>query len=255
LLPPLPARECRYPVSFIGEAHGNRRQRVQYLLDRGISVSCFGHGWPHGPVSADDVPKIMRNSVISLNFANSRGRRNQIKARTFEVPGAGGFLLTEPAPFLENWYAPDLEIAVFRSDRELVQKIEFYLSQPDIRDRIAAAGFERTRNDHTYEKRLQHVLGFALHAKAADKGYPDKHVARPERKRGVPFCAGRSVSSKGVRLMRLIRWALVLMCTRIWGHDRGVRAARRIVFELSWRLAKEKTFSQSGWPGRMFPEL
>ena len=43
------------------------------------------------------IPEIMRQSVISLNFSNSRQGR-QIKARTFEVPGAGGFLMTETAP-------------------------------------------------------------------------------------------------------------------------------------------------------------
>ncbi|MFH0997438.1 MAG: glycosyltransferase [Pseudomonadota bacterium] len=254
LVPPLLSHECRYPVSFIGEAHGNRRQRIQYLLDQGIPVACFGHGWPHGPVSADDVPKIMRNSVISLNFANSRGQQNQIKARTFEVPGAGGFLLTEPAPYLDNWYIPDQEIVVFQSDRDLVQKIKYYLSHPAIRDRIAAAGFERTCNDHTYEKRLQLVLGYALNAKNADVRNPGEHPAKRMRNDAFSFTC-RLSPSKAERLSHLIRQILVWGCNRIWGQTRGLRAARRIIFELSWRLAKEKTFSQSGWPARMFPEL
>lgn len=254
LFPPLMSHQCPYPVSFIGEAHGNRKQRIQRLLDQGIRVSCFGHGWPHGPVPADDIPIIMRNSVISLNFANSRGRQNQIKARTFEVPGAGGFLLTESAPHLENWYVPDREIAVYQSDQELAEKIKFYLSHPDTRDRIAAAGFQRTSNDHTYERRLQLVLSYALHAKAADMQNPDGQPVRPERKRPL-FNASMSFSSKAERLNRLIRRVLVWGCSCIWGHVRGLRAARRIVFELSWRLAGEKTFSQSGWPARIFPDL
>jgi len=254
LVPPLLSHECRYPVSFIGEAHGNRQQRIQYLLDQGIPVACFGHGWPHGPVSADDVPRIMRNSVISLNFANSRGRQNQIKARTFEVPGAGGFLLTESAPYLDNWYIPDQEIVVFQSDQDLVQKIKYYLSHPAIRDRIAAAGFERTHNDHTYEKRLQLVLGYALNAKNADVRNLGEHPAKRMRDDALSFTC-RPSPSKAERLSHLIRQILVWGCNRIWGQARGLRAARRIIFELSWRLAKEKTFSQSGWPARMFPEL
>ena len=252
---PLFSRECRYPVSFIGEAHGNRKKRIQYLLDQGVPVACFGHGWTHGAVSADDVPEIMRNSVISLNFANSRGRRNQIKARTFEVPGAGGFLLTDPAPYLENWYIPDQEIVVFQSDPDLVQKIKFYLSHPDIRDRIAAAGFERTCNDHTYEKRLQLILDYALHAKGDFMQNPVDRSAWPERTMNALFADSETDKLKSERLCCLIRQFLVRGCNRIWGHGRGLRAARRIVFELSWRLAKEKTFSKSGWPARMFPEL
>jgi spore maturation protein CgeB len=162
--------------------------------------------------------------------------------------------LTEPAPLLENWYVPDLEIAVFQSDQELVQKIKFYLSQPDIRDRIAAAGFKRTSKDHTYEKRLQLVLSYALQAKEAEMQNPGEQPARPEKRR-VPLYTGKPVPSKTEQLIRLIRWVLVWGCSRIWGQGRGLRAARRIVFELSWRLAKEKTFSRSGWPARMFPEL
>ncbi len=255
LFPPLFSRECCYPVSFIGEAHGNRKQRIQYLLDQGIPVACFGHGWPHGAVSADDVPNIMRNSVISLNFANSRGRRNQIKARTFEVPGAGGFLLTDPSPYLDNWYTPDQEIVVFHSDQDLVRKIKFYLSHPDIRDRIAGAGFVRTSNDHTYEKRLQSVLNYALHAKDAYLQNPVYQSLRIERSRDALFDASKTDILKSDRLCRLIRQILVRGCNRIWGLGRGLRAARRIIFELSWRLTKEKTFSKSGWPARMFPEL
>lgn len=255
LLPPLLSHQCRYPVSFIGEAHGNRKQRVQLLQKQGVPVSCFGYGWPHGPVSADDVPTIMRNSVISLNFANSRGRQNQIKARSFEVPGAGGFLLTEPAQDLEKWYNPDQEIAVFQNDKDLVKKIKYYLSHPDIRDRIAAAGFERTCSDHTYEKRLKLVLSYALHAKAAYMQNPGDQPPMPEIRRGAVYNANRPDSLKMERLSCLIREVLVWGCSWIWGHGRGLRAARRIVFELSWRLTGEKAFSRSGWPARIFPEL
>jgi spore maturation protein CgeB len=194
----------------------------------------------------------MRNSIISLNFANSRGGQNQIKARTFEVPGAGGFLLSEPSPYLENWYVLDQQIAVFQSDQDLVEKIRFYLSHPDIRDRIAVAGFERTQNDHTYEKRLQLVLNYALQAKNADVRNRSDHPAGPARMR---VSVHSSSKRDGAELLCLLRWILVWGCSRIWGHSRGLRAARRIVFELSWRLVGEKTFSRSGWPARMFPEL
>ena len=68
----------------------------------------------------------------------------------------------------------------------------------------------------------------------------------------IPISPNRG---EGAELLRLLRWILVWGCSRIWGHSRGLRAARRIVFELSWRLVGEKTFSRSGWPARMFPEL
>ena len=78
-------------------------------------------------------------SVISLNFANARGD-NQIKARTFEVPGAGGFLLSEAAVGIEGIYSVDQEIAVFRDEQELAEKIRHFLSHPAERDAITALG-------------------------------------------------------------------------------------------------------------------
>ena len=85
LKPPLPARECRYGVTFVGAAHGTRRKRVEELRAWGVEVQCFGHDWEGGAIKAEDIPRVMRESAISLNFANSSGE-NQIKARTFEVP-------------------------------------------------------------------------------------------------------------------------------------------------------------------------
>ena len=168
---PIPASRCRYPVTFVGTAHGNRRKWVERLQKRGIDVLCYGYGWPNGPVAADEIPRIIRNSIISLNFSNGAkmildGMRtnttNQIKARTFEVPGAGGFLLTEEADGLDRYYVPNKEIAIFHNLEELVGKIRHYLSNPSKRDEVAIAGYERTRSEHTYEQRLDELIDFAI---------------------------------------------------------------------------------------------
>ena len=242
---PLAAKECEYQVSFVGAAHGDRKERIAKLHDHGIGVSCFGYGWPSGPVAAEKIPQIMRKSIISLNFANSRGQ-NQIKARTFEVPGAGGFLLTEFAPGLEKFYSIDNEIDVFSRKEELVEKITYYLSHPDKRNAIARAGFKRTKHEHTYEIRMKEVLDFAISSR-------DRYM-RAFRK---PITYSFDELARAHRVgsvSRLLREMMVLPCVLIWGKERGPRAARRLMFELSWRFFGKKTFSASGWPGRLFPE-
>jgi spore maturation protein CgeB len=243
---PLPAVTCRYGISFVGAAHGNRSAQIRALQQNGIQVTCFGNGWPNGPVSADRIPDIMQNSVISLNFSNAKGE-NQIKARTFEVPGAGGFLLTEHAGGLERYYTAGKEVDVFRNKKEMMDKIEYYLANDDVRDTIARAGFERTRKENTYETRMQTLLEFAL---AAQK----KWLIESGR-------SGRPVSMDTVyqkyyrgRSLKILRGLFLVPCKLLWGEKRGPRALRRITFELSWRLLKERTFSASGLPGRLFPE-
>ena len=88
---PKPADTCEYEVTFVGGANGPRKRWIEGLSDHGIRVTCFGRGWAAGPVDDKDIPEIMNDSVVSIGFTNSRGR-NQIKARTFEVPGAGASL-------------------------------------------------------------------------------------------------------------------------------------------------------------------
>ena len=247
LNPPLKAKKCIYPVTFVGAAHGNRRQQIRHLKSLGVAVTCFGYGWPSGPVSSQDIPKIMRESVISLNFSNASGRGGkQIKARTFEVPGAGGFLLTEYAPGLKTVYEIGKEIDVFYNSKELAEKIQYYLSHPDKRDQMALAGYDRTRSEHTYEGRLKKVIDFALSAKG--------HGAKDEPERlWTSFDQIMRDHAMNFGLL-FLHQAMVLPAVLVWGKTRGPRAARRLVFELSWRLFGQKTFTTSGWPGRMFPE-
>ena len=245
--PPIKAESCIYPVTFIGAAHGNRKRRIKTLKSLGVDVLCFGWGWPSGPVPAEDIPRIVRKSVISLNFSNaSVGGGNQIKARTFEVPGAGGFLLTEYAPGLEDCYRIGREIEAFHNTKELAEKIKYYLCHYDKRDRIAIAGYTRTLLDHTYKIRLKQVIDFALWSK--DQGTTNKE--RPLRASFDQLLRAHDMNFG----LRFLRQALVFPALLVWGKIRGPRAARRLIFEFSWRFFGKKTFTASGWPGRMFPE-
>ena len=77
-----------------------------------------------------------------------------MKARTFEVPGAGAFLLTECVDELEEYYDLDREVVCFNSLDELVERARFYLTHEAARSAIARRGHERTLRDHTYERRF-----------------------------------------------------------------------------------------------------
>ncbi|MEK6398562.1 MAG: hypothetical protein V4734_10790, partial [Terriglobus sp.] len=66
---PKPSAECRYDVSFVGTKYGEREAVMERLCAAGINVTCFGFGWPNGPVETEDIPRIMRDSRISLNFS------------------------------------------------------------------------------------------------------------------------------------------------------------------------------------------
>jgi len=79
---------------------------------------------------------------------------SQIKGRSFEVPGCGGFLLSDPAEDLASYYAAGREVALFGGTEDLVRQAVHYLRHEEERAAIARAGHERTVREHTYVHRF-----------------------------------------------------------------------------------------------------
>ena len=252
---PLPASKCRYLVTFVGSAYGNRPRWIASLKKRGIEVACFGYGWPNGPVKAEEIPRILRDSVVSLNFGDSGlhmgrfgfYRSRQIKARVFEVPGAGGCLLTETAPHLSSYYVSGREIVTFDGIDDLAEKVNWFRLHPEDRDVIALAGYERTVQEHTYEirfsKLLETVTQYHVSAKIKQDGncnFDRQWFAGLRRRHEIGW------------LLQAFRLGAIKVFSLFLGPRRGPRAARRLVYELSWRLFGRRTFTSAGLPGRMF---
>lgn len=184
-----------YDVTFVGNPHGVRKKMIKKLKKAGINVVCFGKGWPNGPISIEEKIRIISQSKINLNFAESSGilwkqlallfvhrnfdrsiginnplkwydnfltlltqKRKQIKGRIFKILGCGGFLLTGYAEKMEELYTPDKEIVFFHNFNELVKKIKYYLAHDKEREKIARAGYERSLKDHTLEKRFNEIF-------------------------------------------------------------------------------------------------
>lgn len=81
-----------------------------------------------------------------------------IKARTFEVPSCGGFLLTGYAPGLEDYYQQNKEIVSYSEDSQIADLVKYYLVHEEERATIAAAGCQRTHSSHTYVHRFEHIF-------------------------------------------------------------------------------------------------
>lgn len=90
--------------------------------------------------------------------APSKVPLTDIKARTFEVPSCGGFLLTGYAPSLEEYYDLGREIASYSEDEEIAELAKFYLDNEDARAKAALAGYRRTAASHTYVHRFEKIF-------------------------------------------------------------------------------------------------
>jgi len=104
-------------------------------------------------------PSIIFRNLINFGFPKTYP---QIKGRNFEVPACGGFMLTQAAEDLFNYYGYDKEIVVFNTLEELLEKTRYYLNHDTEREKIAMAGYQRTIRDHTWEKRFSDIFGKIL---------------------------------------------------------------------------------------------
>ena len=172
------AGENKHSVTFVGQPHGNREATVERLRSAGHQVECWGMGWPAGRLDHDGMVRVFGSSAINLNLSNSslpprtprvllgrllgRGpkgpRPAQIKGRNFEVPGCGGFLLTERVPHLERYYDLGGEVGVFEDEDDLVEQVAYWLEHEERRAAVAEAGYRRTMAEHTYDHRFEAIF-------------------------------------------------------------------------------------------------
>lgn len=171
--------EKKYDVSFVGAWHPYREWLIKRLRSEGVTVHAVGYRWPGGIVAHEEMVTIFNQSRINLNISNSaswdarylasspRALLNrirspksveQIKARHFEINGCGAFQLSYYVEGLERHYTIGDEIGVYLDPDDLLNKVRYYLANNAQRERVAAAGYQRTLAEHTFRSRFEHVF-------------------------------------------------------------------------------------------------
>ena len=119
--------EKRYDVSFIGGLYGERVAKVQ-AIRRPVKIITNAYAQQHARSVAE--------SRINLNFCTTRGASD----RVYKVMAAGGFLLTDDWDGREEHFVDGRDLVIFNDAADLNQKIEYYLNNPDIVDKIRTNG-------------------------------------------------------------------------------------------------------------------
>ena len=162
-----------YSVTFIGQAYGKRPDVARQIIDSGIDLKIWGQRWDEyaaqGVVPADaigapladiELVKMFSRSRINLGFSEvwqpveTSERVLQVRLRDFEVPISGGFYMVEQMEELEEFFRIGEEVVCYSDRFDLIDKINYYLSHEEDRERIRKAGYERCLRDHTWQKRL-----------------------------------------------------------------------------------------------------
>ena len=147
-----------YDLAFVGSlSHNPRRQKLLKTLDTELGIYCERCWW-------DDMAKVFSSSKIAFNNAV----KNDLNMRIFEVMSIGTLLLTDPTrgSGQDTLFHNGEELAVYRSDDELLEVARFYLNNPDLREQVAARGKKLVHNAHTYAHRVEDLLAVTLSGKS-----------------------------------------------------------------------------------------
>jgi spore maturation protein CgeB len=167
-------------VSFVGTVSVDHRQRIALLeaVAERYDLKLWGnrpqtlpassplHRCFQGEVWGADMYRVLQRSRITLNSHIDLAGREAGNMRLFEATGVGAFLLTDFKDNLDTLFAPDQEVAVWRSIDDCLDVVGRMIGNDDGRAAIARAGHARTMAQHTYRHRVAEILGFAEDARA-----------------------------------------------------------------------------------------
>jgi spore maturation protein CgeB len=104
-----------------------------------------------------DLPALYGATAINFN-ATSLQMKAAVNQRVFDVPAAGGFLLTDFKEQLAEVLEPGKESVCYHAPEEIPSLVRFYLEHPSARRRIIERARTRVLQEHTYRHRIQEML-------------------------------------------------------------------------------------------------
>ena len=102
------------------------------------------------------TPKIFNRSKINLNLT-LRNIRTGIPLRIWDILAAGGFCITNYQPELEMYFENGKDLVYFESRKDLADKVKYYLEHEDERRTIALNGYNKVKQQHTYQHRFDEM--------------------------------------------------------------------------------------------------
>ncbi len=165
----------RYDISFLGTHSAYRESILSQLEVSGLHI--FGPGWQknsslsgqrknntigdvqyHPGAFGKHTNLVFNQSKINFNIHNWFGKGHAMNLRLYEVPAAGGFLLTDWVEEIDQYFEEDKHIVCWRTVEEMNEKAKFYLINDRARNAIADAGYEHVINNHSYDARIKDLL-------------------------------------------------------------------------------------------------
>lgn len=143
-------------------------ERYRYLKTIGerFDLSIFTAGEKYDDICAHwngfvdyekEMPLVFTKSRINLNFT-PRMIHSGISLRVLDVMACGGFLLTNYQPEIDEFFKDGVDLVMFEDEEDMIEKIEYYLSHEDEREKIAENGFSKVLYGYTYRQAFEKIF-------------------------------------------------------------------------------------------------
>lgn len=120
----------------------------------------------------EDLPAACATSRIILGLHSVDTSQTMMSMRTFEILGSGGFYLTQWTAAIEKMFVNHQHLVWTRSREETLDLVNYYLSRPDLRKKIARQGQAEVYRRHTYQHRVSQILPYLQQLTPVAFAYP-----------------------------------------------------------------------------------
>ena len=105
----------------------------------------------------NEMPFVFQNSKINLNIT-LRSIKTGIPLRAMDIMGCGGFLLSNYQEELLEYFIPNEDFVFYTDYEDLQEKVDFYLSHENERQKIAENGRQKVYTKHTIRQRVEVIF-------------------------------------------------------------------------------------------------
>lgn len=103
-----------------------------------------------------EMPKVFYGSKINLNFTIPN-IKSGVPLRAWDIPGSGGFMITNYQAELPLYFEENEDIVIFYSRKDLIEKASYYLKHEEERRRIASNAHKKVSLYHNYGIRMKEL--------------------------------------------------------------------------------------------------
>ena len=153
------------PFDFL--RHQSQKVLARYVRKKFDVEEYYAHLPPSiilGPYDDKQFYGLVSGSSINVGFSHISGKegskyeRMQVRLRDFEIPIAGGFYIAQYSRELSELFIEGEHIVFWKNRNDLLEKVKFYLNNPNERSRIAETGKLYANEHHLWKHRFIKIL-------------------------------------------------------------------------------------------------